>query len=213
MRESFGHLTVITTTDHEGIFITVMVGSERISALCNMFPKAEREAAKAHYRLVRYGAMNGRKAYQIVNDLAVLRAAAVIAFGDQSAAYGPECSCVAASDTGHEAGCPRADWARGHRPELTREQTSAMHGLAADLATYGQTPQLRAAAANGVSADLSPAQRKIVDENRGQVVLAAGNNQRGYNWTTLRVIVEKGYADVVEKTGVRIKSIRIKEAA
>lgn len=74
--ETFGYLTIATSTDHEGIFISVFSGSERVSELCQNFAHADREAAKAWYRELRLLALMWIPSWSIIDQMSILRAAA-----------------------------------------------------------------------------------------------------------------------------------------
>lgn len=63
--EIFGHVTVITWSDAEGISINVFAGGTRNSTLSALYPHTDREGAKLWYRTIRDAAKAREMQWQI----------------------------------------------------------------------------------------------------------------------------------------------------
>ena len=182
----FGHVTIITWTDTDGISINVFTAGHRNSTLSAVYPHAEREAAKTWYRTIRDHGTAGTHVRLIEAAVADLITPAV-----------DDADLIAAINT---------------TMDTTRPQVVDVSDIMATTPAGGAWNALRQNGRHDFSRtrvgtqDPTPAQLDRMRQHVDGVVTRAP----GQSWLLLRGIVDRGLADPNGTTGRRIlTSVRL----
>ncbi|MEU4558412.1 hypothetical protein AB0F72_08480 [Actinoplanes sp. NPDC023936] len=198
--EHFGHLTVTTWTDHDGISIQVFAGPHRQATLSATFVHELREQAITWYRHIRDAALAYKPIWLIEAEVSALI--------DAAQAVGADAELAASLAADHDT---RQAEIRAHH----RQEQAAAARIMAGPDDYRAA---RRAARNRIDPavfqptksnvhckPLTPAMRNLAARHRDGIVRLPA----GVDWRLLRGIVRRGHGAVHEADRYRITAVRL----